>query len=75
MKKTMSCRKRPCGWYGEFVGRPHCVAAADNGLQIHGGNGFAEYSISRTLCDAYPQHLCSGAAEIQAQVIHVDLMD
>ena len=28
-------------------------AAADNGLQIHGGNGFAlEYPISRVLCDA-----------------------
>jgi len=28
-------------------------AAADNALQIHGGNGFAlEYQISRILCDA-----------------------
>jgi (2S)-methylsuccinyl-CoA dehydrogenase len=28
-------------------------AAADNALQIHGGNGFAlEYPISRILCDA-----------------------
>ena len=28
-------------------------AAADNALQIHGGNGFAlEYPVSRVLCDA-----------------------
>ncbi len=45
-------------------------AAADNGLQIHGGNGFAlEYSISRILCDARILNIFEGAAEIQAQVI------
>jgi hypothetical protein len=28
-------------------------AAADNAVQIHGGNGFAlEYPVSRVLCDA-----------------------
>ncbi|MFV2002623.1 MAG: acyl-CoA dehydrogenase family protein, partial [Paracoccaceae bacterium] len=45
-------------------------AAADNGLQIHGGNGFAlEYPISRILCDARVLSIFEGAAEIQAQLI------
>ncbi len=45
-------------------------AAADNALQIHGGNGFAlEYAISRVLCDARILSIFEGAAEIQAQVI------
>jgi (2S)-methylsuccinyl-CoA dehydrogenase len=45
-------------------------AAADNGLQVHGGNGFAlEYPISRILCDARILNIFEGAAEIQAQVI------
>jgi (2S)-methylsuccinyl-CoA dehydrogenase len=45
-------------------------AAADNAVQIHGGNGFAlEYRISRILCDARILSIFEGAAEIQAQVI------
>ncbi len=45
-------------------------AAADNGVQIHGGNGFAmEYPISRILCDARILSIFEGAAEIQANVI------
>jgi len=45
-------------------------AAADNGVQIHGGNGFAtEYTISRILCDARILSIFEGAAEIQANVI------
>ncbi len=45
-------------------------SAADNSLQIHGGNGFAlEYQISRVLCDARILNIFEGAAEIQAQVI------
>jgi (2S)-methylsuccinyl-CoA dehydrogenase len=45
-------------------------AAADNALQIHGGNGYAlEYPISRVLCDARILNVFEGAAEIQAQVI------
>ena len=45
-------------------------SAADNALQIHGGNGFAlEYAISRVLCDARILNIFEGAAEIQAQVI------
>ncbi|MEP3050142.1 MAG: acyl-CoA dehydrogenase family protein [Erythrobacter sp.] len=44
--------------------------AADNGVQIHGGNGYAlEYEISRVLCDARILNIFEGAAEIQAQVI------
>jgi (2S)-methylsuccinyl-CoA dehydrogenase len=45
-------------------------ANADNGLQIHGGNGYAmEFEISRVLCDARILNIFEGAAEIQAQVI------
>lgn len=51
-------------------------AAADNALQIHGGNGFAlEYPISRVLCDARILSIFEGAAEIQAQVIARRLID
>jgi (2S)-methylsuccinyl-CoA dehydrogenase len=45
-------------------------SAADNGVQVHGGNGYAlEYPISRVLCDARILNVFEGAAEIQAQVI------
>ena len=45
-------------------------AAADNAMQIHGGNGYAlEYTISRVLCDSRILNVFEGAAEIQAQVI------
>jgi (2S)-methylsuccinyl-CoA dehydrogenase len=51
-------------------------AAADNGLQIHGGNGFAlEFPASRILCDARILNIFEGAAEIQAQVIARRLLD
>ncbi|HKH33173.1 MAG TPA: acyl-CoA dehydrogenase family protein [Beijerinckiaceae bacterium] len=51
-------------------------AAADNALQIHGGNGFAlEYPISRVLCDARILSIFEGAAEIQAQVIARRLLE
>ena len=51
-------------------------AAADNAVQIHGGNGFAlEYPISRVLCDARILNIFEGAAEIQAQVIARRLLD
>ncbi len=51
-------------------------AAADNALQIHGGNGFAlEYQISRVLCDARILNIFEGAAEIQAQVIARRLLE
>jgi len=54
----------------KLLGARVAWAAADNGLQIHGGNGFAlEYPISRILCDARILNIFEGAAEIQAQVI------
>ncbi|MEL7150668.1 MAG: acyl-CoA dehydrogenase family protein [Pseudomonadota bacterium] len=54
----------------KLLGARVAWAAADNGLQVHGGNGFAlEYSISRILCDARILNIFEGAAEIQAQVI------
>ncbi len=54
----------------KLLGARVAWAAADNGLQIHGGNGFAlEYKISSVLCDARILNIFEGAAEIQAQVI------
>jgi (2S)-methylsuccinyl-CoA dehydrogenase len=51
-------------------------AAADNTVQIHGGNGFAlEFVASRLLCDARILNIFEGAAEIQAQVIARRLLD
>ena len=51
-------------------------AAADNALQIHGGNGFAmEYPVSRLLADARILNIFEGAGEIQAQVIARRLLD
>jgi (2S)-methylsuccinyl-CoA dehydrogenase len=45
-------------------------AAADNALQIHGGNGFAmEYPVSRLLADARILNIFEGAGEVQAMVI------
>jgi (2S)-methylsuccinyl-CoA dehydrogenase len=44
--------------------------AADNALQVHGGNGFAlEYPVSRVLCDARILNIFEGAGEVQAMVI------
>ncbi|ETW11941.1 acyl-CoA dehydrogenase [Roseivivax marinus] len=54
----------------KLLGARVAWAAADNALQIHGGNGFAlEYAISRVLCDARILNIFEGAGEIQAQVI------
>ena len=54
----------------KLLGARTAWAAADNALQIHGGNGFAlEYKISRILCDARILNIFEGAGEIQAQVI------
>jgi (2S)-methylsuccinyl-CoA dehydrogenase len=54
----------------KLLGARVAWSAADNALQIHGGNGFAlEYAISRILCDARILNIFEGAAEIQAQVI------
>jgi (2S)-methylsuccinyl-CoA dehydrogenase len=60
----------------KLLGARVAWAAADNALQIHGGNGFAlEYRISRILCDARILSIFEGAAEIQAQVIARRLLD
>ena len=51
-------------------------AAADNALQIHGGNGFAvEYPISRLLADARILNIFEGAGEVQAMVIARRLLE
>ncbi|MGA2892571.1 MAG: acyl-CoA dehydrogenase family protein [Xanthobacteraceae bacterium] len=51
-------------------------AAADNAVQVHGGNGFAvEFPVSRLLCDARILNIFEGAAEIQAHVIARRLLD
>jgi (2S)-methylsuccinyl-CoA dehydrogenase len=60
----------------KLLGARVAWAAADNALQIHGGNGFAlEYPISRVLCDARILNIFEGAAEIQAQVITRRLLE
>jgi (2S)-methylsuccinyl-CoA dehydrogenase len=60
----------------KLLGARVAWAAADNGLQVHGGNGFAlEYPISRILCDARILNIFEGAAEIQAQVIARRLLE
>ncbi|MEP2781772.1 MAG: acyl-CoA dehydrogenase family protein [Pseudoruegeria sp.] len=60
----------------KLLGARVAWAAADNALQIHGGNGFAlEYTVSRILCDARILNIFEGAAEIQAQVIARRLLD
>lgn len=54
----------------KLLGARVAWSAADNALQIHGGNGFAlEYPISRVLCDSRILNIFEGAAEIQAGVI------
>jgi (2S)-methylsuccinyl-CoA dehydrogenase len=60
----------------KLLGARVAWAAADNALQIHGGNGFAlEYPVSRILCDARILNIFEGAGEIQAQVIARRLLD
>ena len=60
----------------KLLGARVAWAAADNALQIHGGNGFAlEYPISRILCDARILNIFEGAGEIQAQVIARRLLE
>ena len=60
----------------KLLGARAAWAAADNALQIHGGNGFAlEYAVSRVLCDARILNIFEGAAEIQAQVIARRLLE
>jgi len=54
----------------KLVGARVAWSAADNAVQIHGGNGYAEeYPVSRVLCDARILNIFEGAAEIQADII------
>ena len=52
-------------------------AAADNAVQIHGGNGFAHgiSDLAHPVRRAHPESIFEGAAEIQAQVIARRLLD
>jgi (2S)-methylsuccinyl-CoA dehydrogenase len=60
----------------KLLGARIAWAAADNALQIHGGNGFAmEYPISRVLADARILNIFEGAGEIQAKVIAQRLLE
>ncbi|MEG3145687.1 acyl-CoA dehydrogenase family protein [Sphingomonas sp. RT2P30] len=60
----------------KLIGARIAWAAADNALQIHGGNGFAtEYQVSRLLADARILNIFEGAGEIQAQVVARRLLD
>ncbi|MDZ4790121.1 MAG: acyl-CoA dehydrogenase family protein [Hyphomicrobiales bacterium] len=60
----------------KLLGARVAWSAADNALQIHGGNGFAlEYPVSRVLCDARILNIFEGAAEIQAQVVARRLLE
>ncbi len=60
----------------KLLGARVAWAAADNALQIHGGNGFAlEFPISRVLCDARILNIFEGAAEIQATIIARRLLE
>lgn len=60
----------------KLLGARVAWAAADNAVQIHGGNGFAlEYPVSRILCDARILSIFEGAAEIQAHVIARRLLE
>jgi (2S)-methylsuccinyl-CoA dehydrogenase len=60
----------------KLIGARVAWAAADNALQIHGGNGFAtEYPVSRLLADARILNIFEGAGEIQAQVIARRLLE
>lgn len=60
----------------KLLGARVAWATADNAMQIHGGNGYAEeYPISRVLCDARILNVFEGAAEIQANVIARRLLE
>ncbi|MAP95294.1 MAG: acyl-CoA dehydrogenase [Ponticaulis sp.] len=60
----------------KLLGARVAWAAADNAVQIHGGNGFAlEYPISRVLQDARILNIFEGAGEVQAMVIARRVLD
>lgn len=54
----------------KLLGARTAWSAADNAVQVFGGNGYAlEFPVSRLLVDARILNIFEGAAEIQAQVI------
>ena len=54
----------------KLLGARTAWSNADNAVQIHGGNGYAEeYPISRVLCDARILNIFEGTAEIQSNII------
>ncbi len=60
----------------KLLGARVAWANADNAVQIHGGNGYAqEYRISRVLCDARILNVFEGAAEIQANIVVRAILD
>ena len=60
----------------KLLGARVAWSAADNALQIHGGNGFAlEYPISRVLQDARILNIFEGAGEVQAMIIARRLLE
>ena len=60
----------------KLLGARVAWAAADNAVQIHGGNGFAlEYPVSRVLQDARILNIFEGAGEVQAMVIARRVLD
>ncbi|HQP68215.1 MAG TPA: acyl-CoA dehydrogenase family protein, partial [Quisquiliibacterium sp.] len=60
----------------KLLGARVAWANADNAVQIHGGNGYAqEYRISRVLCDARILNVFEGAAEIQANIVVRSILD
>ncbi len=60
----------------KLLGARVAWAAADNAVQIHGGNGFAlEYPVSRVLQDARILNIFEGAGEVQAMVISRRVLD
>ena len=51
-------------------------SAADNSVQIHGGNGYAvEFPISRVLVDSRILNVFEGTGEVQALIIGRRLLD
>ena len=51
-------------------------SSADNAMQVHGGNGYAEeYPISRVLLDSRILNVFEGTGEIQAQIIARRLLE
>ena len=51
-------------------------SSADNAMQIHGGNGYAEeYPVSRVLLDSRILNVFEGTGEIQAQIIARRLLE